>query len=128
MKFITLDEVIAIHDLMLEIGGGEKLIHDFTLLHSAIERPRAQFGGKYLYSSIWLMAAAMMQSLVKNHPFNDANKRTAFFTTLRFLEKNHYSLKIVEKEVIEFMIHVDIQNLDIETIANWLENHSFVSK
>lgn len=124
MKFIGLDEVLVIHDRMLEIGGGRGGVHDFTLLHSAVERPKVQFGGKYLYISIWLMAAALLQSLVKNHPFEDGNKRTAYFSTMRFLQKNSYDLIAEHGQIITFMIKVDIKNLNLEQIAKWLKKHT----
>lgn len=124
MRFVTLDEVLAIHDRMLEVGGGRQGIHDFTLLHSAIERPKAQFGEKYLYTSIWLMAAALLQSLVKNHPFEDGNKRTAYFSTLRFLEKNGYTLEVKEGAILKFMVKVDVRDLTLEEISDWLKNNS----
>lgn len=124
MKFITLDEVLIIHDRMLEIGGGRTGVHDFTLLHSAIERPKAQFGGTYLYSSIWQMAGALLQSMVKNHPFDDGNKRTAYFSTMRFLDLNGYSLGAKETEAIRFMVKVDIKNLALRQISSWLKKNS----
>lgn len=124
MKFLTLDEVLIIHDLMLEIGGGRSGVHNFTLLHSAIERPKSQFDGKYLYASIWFMAAALLQSLVKNHPFEDGNKRTAYFSTMRFLQKNLYDLIVEDDQVITCMVKVDVKNLKLETIANWLKKNS----
>lgn len=124
MKFIGLDEVLAIHDRMLEIGGGRGRIHDFTLLHSAVERPKAQFGGKYLYASVWLMAAAFLQSFVKNHPFEDGNKRTAYFSTMRFLQKNSYDLVAKHDQIITFVVKVDTKNLNLETIASWLKKNS----
>lgn len=124
MKFITIDEVLAIHDRMLEIGKGQEGIHDFALLHSAIERPRAQFDGRYLYPSIFLMAAALLHSLVKNHPFNDGNKRTAYFSTVRFLHKNGYFLAPKDKEIISFMVKMDTKNKTIEEISLWLKTHT----
>lgn len=124
MHFITLDEVLAIHSEMIALFGGRSGIHDFTLLHSAIERPKAQFGGTYLYTSIWIMAAALLHSLVKNHPFDDGNKRTAYTSTMRFLYKNGYNLKNKHKEGIEFMVGVDVKNTSIEKIADWLKKNS----
>lgn len=125
MKFLLLEEVLAIHEQMLEIGGGREGIRDFTLLHSAIERPKAQYSGQDLYPSIWLMAAAMLQSLVKNHPFEDGNKRTAYFSTMRFLRKNGYFLEPKkEKGIIKFMIEADTKNKNIEQIAVWLRKNS----
>jgi len=124
VKFLSLEEVLAIHDRMLEVGGGREGIHDFSLLHSAVERPKAQFGGKYLYSSIWLMAAAMLHSLVKNHSFEDGNKRTAYFSTMRFLRKNGHLLKVGEKDIIKFVVNIDVGNTPLEEIASWLKKNS----
>lgn len=124
MRFITIDEVLAIHNRMLEIGGGREGIHDFTLLHSAIERPKAQFNGTFLYISIWFMAAAMLHSLVKNHPFEDGNKRTAYFSTMKFLFDNGYNLIARHKDIIQFMVGVDVKNTSIEKVADWLKNNS----
>lgn len=124
MNFLTLDEVLAVHERMISIGGGRIVIHDFTLLHSAIERPKAQFGGKYLYSSVWDMAAALLHSLVKNHPFDDGNKRTAYFSTMRFLYKNGYVLHAKREDFIPFIVNVDIKNLSLPTIASWLKKES----
>lgn len=109
---------------MLKIGGGRAGIHDFTLLNSAIERPKAQFGGAYLYSSIWKMAAALLQSMVKNHPFEDGNKRTAYFTTMRFLRINGYSLEAKIEEAVNFMVKVDVGDLTLEKITYWLRKNS----
>ncbi|MEK7517898.1 MAG: type II toxin-antitoxin system death-on-curing family toxin [Patescibacteria group bacterium] len=124
MRFVTIDEVLAIHSRMLEVGGGREGIHDFTLLHSAIERPKAQFSGTFLYASIWLMAAAMLHSLVKNHPFEDGNKRTAYFSTMKFLFDNGYDLIARHKQIIKFMVGVDVKNTSVEKIADWLEKNS----
>ena len=124
MQFITLDEVLIIHDLMLDIGGGREGVHDFSLLHSAIERPKAQFDGVHLYTTIWLMGAALLHSMVKNHPFDDGNKRTAYFSTVRFLKKNNYILAPNKAEIITFMVHVDVKNKTLEEVALWLEKNS----
>lgn len=124
MKFVALEEVIKIHDLMLEVGGGRSGIHDFSLLHSAIERPKVQYNGKYLYTSIWLMAGALLQSIGKNHPFEDANKRTAYYTTKLFLRMNGYILKSADKEVLRFMVGVDVDKTSTEDIADWLKKNS----
>lgn len=63
---------------MIKRFGGTPGIRDITLLESAIARPQASFEQKDLYSEIFVKAAALMESLLKNHPFIDGNKRTAF--------------------------------------------------
>ena len=124
MKFISLEEVLAIHDRMLEIGGGREGIRDFALFHSAVERPKAQYSGKFLYNSLWLMASALLQSLVKNHPVEDGNKRTAFFSAMRLLHKNGYELKAEKNEIIKLMIDVSLGNKTIKQIAKWIKKNS----
>lgn len=124
MIYLTLDEVLSIHEKMLLVGGGREGIHDFTLLHSAIERPKASFAGKSLYPTIWLKAAALIHSLIKNHPFEDGNKRTAYFSTMRLLNNNGYELSASQGELVSFAITIDIKNLKLLQIAKWLKNHS----
>ncbi len=109
---------------MIRIGGGKNGVRDFTLLHSAIERPKATFAGHFLYSTIWLKAAALFHSLVKNHGFYDGNKRTAFFSTMLFLNKNGHLLRPPKKELVRFTLEIDVSNLNIETITHWLQKHS----
>ncbi|MBI4999190.1 type II toxin-antitoxin system death-on-curing family toxin [Candidatus Gottesmanbacteria bacterium] len=124
MTYLTLDEVLAVHEKMLLIGGGREGVHDFTLLHSAIERPKASFAGKSLYPTIWLKAAALIHSLIKNHPFEDGNKRTAYFSTMRFLRNNGYEVVASSKEVVNFAVRIDIKNLKLTEIARWFKSHS----
>lgn len=124
IKYLDIVEVYFIHEKMLEIGGGRSGIRDFTLIHSAVERPKASFGEKMLYSNVWFQAAALIQSLIKNHAFNDGNKRTGFFSTLRFLNINNYDIKATKQEIIEFTLKIDAENLNLETIAHWLKFHS----
>jgi len=121
---ITLEEVVAIHDRAIEVGGGRAGIRDFFLLHSAVERPKASFAGRSLYPTIYLKVAALLHSLIRNHPFEDGNKRTALFSAMRFLAKNGYQLSAPEKELVEFTLKVDTQKLDVEQIADWLKKHS----
>ncbi len=124
MKYLMLEDVYAIHQVMIVVGGGRGDIHDFTLLHSAVERPKVTFGGQDLYPTIWQKAAALLHSLVKNHPFDDGNKRTAYYSTKRFLFINGYVLSATKKAVIPFMVNVDVKNYSLKKIASWLKSHS----
>lgn len=123
-RYLDIAEVYYIHEKMIEVGGGRPGVRDFTLVQSAIERPKATFGGKDLYPPLWLKAGALLQSLVKNHPFEDGNKRTGFFTTLRFLNINGKELSATKNEIVSFALDVDTKNLNIEEIADWYKIHS----
>ncbi len=124
LNYLGIEEVYNIHLRMLKVGGGREGVRDFTLIHSAVERPKASFGGKLLYPDIWYQAAALIQSLIKNHPFEDGNKRTGFFSTLRFLNINGYNIKATKKEIVLFALDVDIKKLSLKQISSWLKKHS----
>jgi len=124
VHFLSIEEVVVIHDRMIEIGGGAEGIRDVELLHSALGRPKATFSGVFLYSNVFDMAAAMIQSIVKNHPFVDGNKRTAFFGTLRFFEKNGFKFEMKNTEIVDFMVRVDTQNLTVEQISVWFKKRN----
>lgn len=122
--YITLDEVLAIHDDMVERYGGSFGIRDLGLMQSAIARPQATFGGEDLYPTIIDKAAALFHSLVFNHAFADGNKRTSLTSTARFLHLNGYELKVGKHELIDFPLRVENQHLDIEQISKWLKEHT----
>lgn len=78
----------------------------------------------YLYPKAWSKTSALLHSLVKNHPFNDGNKRTAYYSAKRFLYINGYTLSPKESAIIAFIKAVDVKNLNRETIEAWLKNHA----
>ena len=123
VKYISIEEAYAIHEQMLLVGGGRSGVRDFGLLHSAVERPKASFTGKDLYPKIMGKAAALLHSLVNNHAFNDANKRTGFFSTLRFLDLNGYQCIASNKEVVLFSLTIDNERENLEDISSWLTKH-----
>ncbi len=124
IRYLAIDEVLVIHEKMIEEFGGRSPIHDFTLLHSAVERPRATFNGMDLYPSIFDKAAALIHSLILNHPFDDGNKRTAITSCAAFLSFNKVRLNLPKKESIQFTLDIDSHKLSFEEIASWLKIHS----
>lgn len=93
IKYLLVDQVIAFHNTLIEKFGGLSGIRDKNLLYSALSAPKASFGGKDMYPSIPEKAAVYLYHIAKNHPFNDANKRTAYVTAIAFLRVNHSSIK-----------------------------------
>lgn len=94
------------------------------MLQSAIYRPFATFDGQDLYPDIYLKAGALIQSIVKNHPFIDGNKRTAFITTYNFLALNGIKITTGKREIVKFMVSVANKNLSVDEISSWLKSHS----
>ena len=124
MKYLSIDEVLAIHHEVIKTIGGRKGINDFTLLHSAVERSKASFAGKDLYESIFEKAAVLLQSLILNHAFKDGNKRTAYVACIRFLYINKYQLNIKEKELIRFIFKIENKKIKVLYISNIIRKHS----
>ncbi len=124
MKYLTPHQVLAIHDQAVKRFGGSKGVRDMGLVESAVGRPQATYGGEDLYPAIFEKAAALLQSLLKNHPFVDGNKRTALSSAGIFLEMNGYKLINSHEEEVEFGVSVDNQNLTLEEIAAWLKKNT----
>lgn len=99
-------------------------MRDVGLLDSALARPAASFAGEHLYKTIFDKAAALIHSLLLNHPFADGNKRTATYLGYRFLEINGYLLKVSNKELVQFALNVESKKLDLPKISAWLKKHS----
>lgn len=117
-------EVFAIHEAIVKQAKTKASIRDFSLLHSAVERPYATYDGQDLYPTIFFMAGALMQSICLNHPFTDGNKRTSWLATKRFLWINGYHLKSETKEAVELMLWIDNSHPELKSISTWLKKHS----
>jgi death-on-curing protein len=77
MRYLSLAEVLVLHEQIVAQSGGASGLRDLGTLQSAGAQPRATFDGVDLYPSLADKAAALAHSLVVNHPFVDGNKRSA---------------------------------------------------
>lgn len=127
MNWLSIDEVYTIHEEIIQKAGSIASVRDFSLLHSAVERPKAAYGGTEFYPTIFLKAAALLHSLCMNHPFTDGNKRTSWVSTKRFLKINGCHLKAVKTEAVSFLLSVDNENLPLKDISAWIKKHCFPS-
>jgi death-on-curing protein len=100
--------VYEIHEVVLEEAGGLPGLREASLLHAAVARPFATFGGVELYPSDFEKAAALFHSLIKSHPFMDGTKRTAFGAALYLLERLGYRIpeQLPKDKVIRFCVEV----------------------
>jgi death-on-curing protein len=124
VEYLTLEEALLLHARLIQRTGGSGGVRDAGLLDSALARPQATFGGEDLHPGLWHKAAALMHSLIKNHPFVDGNKRTALAATGLFLELNGYALTATNEEVLDFARQAAVGEIDVESMAAWLENHN----
>ena len=124
MKYLTVQDVLLLHELAIDKFGGSHGLRDLGLLESAVMRPQATFSGIDLYPSIFDKAAALVHSLLMNHQFVDGNKRTAMFSMMTFLELNGYKFIADQKGVVEYALYIENSQPKIEEISKWIEKHS----
>jgi len=89
MIYLTLEEVIHLHDEIIKETGGLKGIRDQGLLESALFAPQMALFGSEQYNGIMQKSAIYLFHLIKNHAFNDANKRTAYGCVRLFFKINN---------------------------------------
>ncbi|WP_107668542.1 type II toxin-antitoxin system death-on-curing family toxin [Cyanothece sp. BG0011] len=119
-RFVTIEEVIMIHDDQIKSFGGSLGIRDYGLLKSAVFQPQVSFNGQLLHPNIYSQAAAYLYHLTMNHPFVDGNKRTAFAVTDVFIRINQYSLNINDIEAYEMMMKVATKVLSKQELILYL--------
>lgn len=106
MKFLSLAEVLEIHQDQVERYGGTSGIRDIELLKSALGMPSATYSGEFLHTDVYEMAAAYLFHLVKNHPFLDGNKRVGAVAALIFLALNGYDFDAPEDDFADMVLAV----------------------
>ena len=75
MRYLSLQEVISLHSLLIAQTGGSSGLRDHVALGSAVAQPEASFGGEELYPDPASKTAELGHSLIQNHPFVDGNRR-----------------------------------------------------
>jgi death-on-curing protein len=123
--FLTLEEVLAIHDDRIRKYGGSSGTRDLGLLQSALGNVEATFGGQFLNETVFAMAAAYLYSICRNHPFLDGNKRTALACGLAFLGLNEVRVTATEDDLYELVIGVaEGRRVSKAAVAVFFEQHA----
>ncbi len=118
--YLTVVEVLAIHEDQIVRYGGAMGVRDQGLLEAAVFRPRAGY-----YLDLVEEAAALWESLSQNHPFVDGNKRTAFAATYTFLVINSMRLTATSEEAEAFILglYADAA-LSVAALGPWLRQNT----
>lgn len=119
---IKLNEVLNIHNILIEKFGGTKGIRDLGALESAINRPYSTFGGVDLYPSQIEKAAAIFESILINHPFLDGNKRTAYVLMKLILLEVGLDINADQDEKYNMVISASKGDIRFAEIVQWLQN------
>ena len=123
-QYLTPEQVLFLHSRLIAETGGGQGIRDLGMLLSALGRPQATFDKKDLYPDLFSKAAALMDSLVRNHPFVDGNKRTAITATGLFLRFNGYRLVVENAEMVRFTLACAQSQRSLDEIIDWFRQHS----
>ncbi|MEO9870465.1 type II toxin-antitoxin system death-on-curing family toxin [Ekhidna sp.] len=121
---ISQKEVLEIHAILIERFGGANGIRDNELLDSALNRPYQTFDGKELYPTPIDKAAAILESIVKNHPFIDGNKRTGYVLARLLLMNEQLDIHSAQENKYQFVISISTGKLSFDQIKEWLEKNS----
>jgi death on curing protein len=122
--FLSLDEVLEIHEQQIERYGGSPGLRDGGGLESAVATPQATFGGEFLHPSIPAMAGAYLFHLCQNHAFIDGNKRVGANAAITFLLMNGWKPVFGEEELVNLVLSVASGVLDKPRVIEIFESRS----
>ncbi len=124
MIILTKEEVLRLHEKLLEKTGGLPGVRDMGMLVSAVLNCMQTFNETELYPTVLEKSARTAFSICKNHPFNDGNKRTAILTMLVILKLNSINLTYSQKELIDLGLGIADGSVNYENIVEWIKQHS----
>jgi death-on-curing protein len=119
-----LPDVLFFHTVSIELYGGAAGVRDEESLLAAIERPwQASFNREH-FTSPFEKAAALMESIIRRHPFVDGNKRTATASASYLLSNFGYEVEAEQQDVEDFPVSVAVGGLETKDIVLWFENQA----
>lgn len=123
MIVLTLEQLLEIHTLVMKATGGNAGLRDLGRLEATIATQTQNVFGEELYPGATDKAAALIRTIIADHPFVDGNKRTAMLVGITFLEVNELNFFARSGEIEDFAVNIAIQHLDIPIISAWLNKH-----
>jgi len=116
-EYVTTADALFFHKQLIERYGGAAGIRDAGALESALHRPQTGY-----YDTLVHEAAALMESLVQNHPFVDGNKPVAFAVVDVFLRINGHLITADSKAIYDYIIKLfEERTFDMEHLVPWLQ-------
>lgn len=127
MRFLTLNEVLSLHQRIVASSGGSAGVRDLGALFSALGQPSATFDGQESYPTLIEKASALCFSLVSNHPFVDGNKRIGHAAMEVFLMLNGLQVAAGVDEQEALILRLASGQLPREELTEWLRGHAVSS-
>ena len=122
--YLSVEQVLELHRVQIRRFGGSAGLRDRGALEAAVARPQMTFGGEDLYPDIESKAAALMHSLVMNHPFVDGNKRVGAHACVLFISSNDVEPAFTPDELVDVTLAVARGEVGAEALAIWLRQRS----
>lgn len=120
-KWLTYEQVIAIHSRQLRRFGGSPGLRDDGLLRSALERPVNKW--HYEQAELPILAAAYAFGLAKNHAFVDGNKRIAFMTMMIFLRRNGIKFAPDQAHATKMILALAAGEVSEKSLTRWIRDN-----
>lgn len=122
--FLELDQILRLHQDLIDRYGGDHGTRDIGLLQSAIAQPQASFGGQVLHADVFEMAGAYLYHIVQNHPFIDGNKRTGAAAAIVFLAINDIKITADEDGLVDLTLAVATGQAGKSRIAEFFRDQA----
>lgn len=118
--YVTLDEALRIHEILIKEFGGATGVRDLGLIESALLRPQTGY-----YANLIEEAAALWESLAMNHGFVDGNKRVAYACLEMFLQLNGADISATNDELETFIYgNLEAGTFRKDVLEGWLNQHT----
>jgi death-on-curing protein len=121
VRYLTYNEILDLYREQNSRFGGFCAIRDSNSLLSIVANPRREFGGQELYPTISAKVAILVFSIIKNHPFVDGNKRTAYICDRVFLRLNGYDLSCDRNEFKQLILNIASSKASLEDTKDWFQ-------
>ena len=122
--YLSVGQIKDLHEKQVAAFGGSAGLRDRGGLEAAAVRPQMTFGGEDLYPDLPTKAAALLHSLVMNHPFLDGNKRAGAMASEYFLRANGVVLVASDQELIDLILAVARGEVSAEALAIWFRQRT----
>ncbi len=124
MRYLSAQQILVLHALVIGETGGSNGVRDIPLLKSIVVKSASRFGSKELYKGIFVKAAVLLEAVVNYHVFVDGNKRTGFVSAARFLAINGYIFAASNKDVEKTVLMVATKKISQTELASWFRRNS----
>ncbi|MBK7179703.1 MAG: type II toxin-antitoxin system death-on-curing family toxin [Chloroflexi bacterium] len=122
VRYLTLNEVLTLHDRLIAQTGGSFGVRDIGRLESSLAQPRMTFDGVELYPTLVEKAATLGFSIIQNHPFLDGNKRTGHAAMEIFLFLNGFEIRSSTDEQEKAVLQVASGKMSREQFSGWVNS------